>query len=787
MGEDLSPSLDEKAKRTRDLLTSFYGGDSAPSHATTRIDTFHSIDTPDFDPQRYMNALIGRTNVEGLLQRHVEMAAEIKNLDSDLQMLVYENYNKFISATDTIRRMKINVVGMETNMEQLLEKITSVQSKSDGINASLFERRECIEKLNRTRSLLHKLQFIYDLPARLTKCIKSEAYADAVKYYVGALPVFKAYGQSSFEACRKESEEAIGTVIRHLQARLLSDCEPVEARAEAVVLLKQLGFPVDNLKTEVLEAKLEHFLSELQAEARQQTPGLLETEKSSENMLDSTGSKQSMEFSKKDSIGEFAKTVTAYRIIFPNSEKRLTEVAIDLFNKLFASLQNHEEGVVSATKRISSLRVISSDVRRMDEVLPEACLPDYAIKAAETAIKQHVSDMFGQLYSQLTGDMVALQSQQKERGSSDEMKPLQMALDSGKDVLFQGSMDVLWDFRQLLDDNLDILVKLRDAYIDWVQGGFQDFFRSLKNFYISFSKGTVSNDGKPPLVEKPQADKVSTGVVLVMAQLSVFIEQTVVPKITEEIATSFSGGGARSYEEGPPFVPAEICRMFRSTGGSLMHLYINMQARKLSLLVKKSIATPNWLKYKEPRDVRMFVDLLLEELKTMEVEVQQVLVRGSTQKHRRSDSTGSTNSSRSNRIRDDRSSRLSTQRARNRLLESHVAKLFKQKVEIFTKLEYTQESVISTIGKMCLKSFQEYVRLETFSRSGFQQIQLDTQFLRDPLKEVVEDEAIIDFLLDEVCAAAAERCLDPIPLEPAILDKLIYAKITKNSEQTASS
>lgn len=74
----------------------------------------------------------------------------------------------------------------------------------------------------------------------------------------------------------------------------------------------------------------------------------------------------------------------------------------------------------------------------------------------------------------------------------------------------------------------------------------------------------------------------------------------------------------------------------------------------------------------------------------MEVEVQQVLVRGSTQKHRHSDSTGSTNSSRSNRIRDDRSSRLSTQRARNRLLESHVAKLFKQKVEIFTKLEYTQ-------------------------------------------------------------------------------------------------
>ncbi|KAH9323104.1 hypothetical protein KI387_017743, partial [Taxus chinensis] len=477
MGEDLSLSLDEKAKRTRDLLTSFYGGDSAPPHAITKIDTFHSIDTPDFDPERYMNALVGRINVEGLLQRHVEMAAEIKNLDSDLQMLVYENYNKFISATDTIRRMKNNVLGMETNMEQLLEKITSVQSKSDGVNASLFERRERIEKLNRTRSLLRKVQFIYDLPAHLTKCIKSEAYADAVKYYLGALPVFKAYGQSSFETCRKESEEAIGMVIRHLQARLFTDSEPVEARAEAVVLLKQLGFPVDNLKTKVLEAKLEHFLSELQAEARQQSPVFLETDKPSENMLDLPASKQPMENSKKDSIGEFAKTVTAYRIIFPNSEKRLTEVAIDLFNKLFANLQNHEKGNASATKLISALRVL-----------------------------------------------VTLQSQQKETDSSEKMMPLQVALDSGKNVLLQGSLDVLW-----------------------------------------------------------------------------------------EIAAAFSGGGARSFEEGPPFVPAEICRMFRSAGENLMHLYIKMQTRKLSLLVRKSIATPNWVKYKEPRDVRMFVDLLLQE------------------------------------------------------------------------------------------------------------------------------------------------------------------------------
>lgn len=45
-----------------------------------------------------------KTPMDKVLQRYIGMAAEIKNLDSAMQMLVFENYNKFISATDTIRR-----------------------------------------------------------------------------------------------------------------------------------------------------------------------------------------------------------------------------------------------------------------------------------------------------------------------------------------------------------------------------------------------------------------------------------------------------------------------------------------------------------------------------------------------------------------------------------------------------------------------------------------------------------------------------------------------------------
>lgn len=40
----------------------------------------------------------------------------------------------------------------------------------------------------------------------------------------------------------------------------------------------------------------------------------------------------------------------------------------------------------------------------------------------------------------------------------------------------------------------------------------------------------------------------------------------------QEIAASFSGGGVRGYENGPAFVPGEICRIFRSAGEKFLNL-----------------------------------------------------------------------------------------------------------------------------------------------------------------------------------------------------------------------
>ncbi|KAJ8440845.1 hypothetical protein Cgig2_000733 [Carnegiea gigantea] len=833
--------LDDKAKRMRDLLSSFYSTDHASatnsSAVSSKYATLDTINTPSFDAEQYMNLLalkyggrsigveawrmVQKSNLEALLQRHVEMAAEIKNLDTDLQMLVYENYNKFISATEAIKRQN-NIVGMEGNMEQLLEKILSVQSRSDGVNTSLFEKREHIEKLHRTRNLLRKVQFIYDLPERLGKCIKSGAYADAVKFYTGAMPIFKAYGDSSFQDCKKASEEAVAIIIKNLQEKLFSDSESIQARAEAVMLLKQLDFPVDSLKEQLFE-KLEQSLGDLQLRFDEKSAPAAKSDESSYKE-----SPDHVPATREVSTSELVEAVRAYRVIFPDSAQELVKISLHLITKHFETIEDHIKSQISSTNLLGMLRLTWEDVLLMDEVLPEACIADTCFEAAKHALKQYVATTFSHLLQDITDSLIRVQ---RQKDTVNEECPLQVVLEASKKAVIQGSMGILLDFRQLLDDSLPLLLRLKDSVVDWVQEGFQDFFRTLYDRFLLLAGKSNSTGQDQVFSEGMQGEKTVAGLVLVLAQLSVFIEQSAIPRITEaRILSIYFQFTMITISFNPPSLICDALKPYPCFRKLLLHflavepvvmsmvlhlflqmfaeytdqLYITMKTQKVSVLLKKRFTTPNWIKvryfcnepnvhlvvfvqHKEPREVHMFVDLFLQELEGVLSEVKQILPQGATRKHRRADSNGSTASSRSNPLRDDRMlSRSHTQKARSQLLETHLAKLFKQKMEIFTKVESTQDSVVTTIVKLCLKSLQEFVRLQTFNRSGFQQIQLDIQFLRNSIKDTIEDEAAVDFLLDEVIVATAERCLDPVPLEPPVLDRLIQAKLEKPKDQPPS-
>ncbi|KAL5128177.1 Vacuolar protein sorting-associated protein 51 [Glycine soja] len=69
-------------------------------------------------------------------------------------------------------------------------------------------------------------------------------YSGAQMKYLFSLPLYQAYGDSSFRDCKQAFEEVIVVVVKNLHGKLFSDFESIQVRADATVLLKQLDFSV---------------------------------------------------------------------------------------------------------------------------------------------------------------------------------------------------------------------------------------------------------------------------------------------------------------------------------------------------------------------------------------------------------------------------------------------------------------------------------------------------------------------------------------------------------------
>lgn len=81
----------------------------APADSQTALS---DLDRDGFDAGTYVRKLLEREGLEGVLKVENELVGEIRGLDGDRKALVYDNYSKLISATDTIKR-----VGLTMNMQ----------------------------------------------------------------------------------------------------------------------------------------------------------------------------------------------------------------------------------------------------------------------------------------------------------------------------------------------------------------------------------------------------------------------------------------------------------------------------------------------------------------------------------------------------------------------------------------------------------------------------------------------------------------------------------------------
>lgn len=97
----------------------------------------YNMDGAAFDPDRYLEKVLKECTLKEVMDNEAMIVKATQTLHSDMQTLVYENYNKFITATDTIRKMKTDFKKMETEMDLLASKMKQITQFSDQITGTL--------------------------------------------------------------------------------------------------------------------------------------------------------------------------------------------------------------------------------------------------------------------------------------------------------------------------------------------------------------------------------------------------------------------------------------------------------------------------------------------------------------------------------------------------------------------------------------------------------------------------------------------------------------------------
>jgi len=195
--------------------------------------------------------------------------------------------------------------------------------------------------------------------------------------------------------------------------------------------------------------------------------------------------------------------------------------------------------------------------------------------------------------------------------------------------------------------------------------------------------------------------------------------------------------------------------------------YVTVQGQKLSTMIRKGVETPNWIKRTEPRHVRLVVTLMLKELDIMSREIIQFF---KAKKERTSTESRAAHAKKGieNEIRRD------------------IDMLFQQKVQMFGAVEFNKLSILTGIVKICLKTFVECIRLQTFGQKGFQQIQVDAYYMRVTFKDYVNDEGLLEQLLDNIITSTADRCLDPVKLNQSVIASICGKVIASPPDESTT-
>jgi len=92
------------------------------------------LDSPNFNADQYLNKLTKQMTLGELIMENNKLFKETKELDGDLQTLVYENYSKFIAASDSISGVRTSMDALDDDLNDLQDSLAHVNTSFEAVD-----------------------------------------------------------------------------------------------------------------------------------------------------------------------------------------------------------------------------------------------------------------------------------------------------------------------------------------------------------------------------------------------------------------------------------------------------------------------------------------------------------------------------------------------------------------------------------------------------------------------------------------------------------------------------
>ncbi|OTB03134.1 hypothetical protein M426DRAFT_23931 [Hypoxylon sp. CI-4A] len=95
------------------------------------------MDKEGFDADAFVKKALAENGMEDLLRLYTRVLGETRALDAEKKALVYDNYSKLITATETIRKMRTNMDPLNPMASTLDPAIAQIYSQASAIRDSI--------------------------------------------------------------------------------------------------------------------------------------------------------------------------------------------------------------------------------------------------------------------------------------------------------------------------------------------------------------------------------------------------------------------------------------------------------------------------------------------------------------------------------------------------------------------------------------------------------------------------------------------------------------------------